>query len=208
MLVLAHRGLHHDARENTFAAFEAAVAAGVDGIETDVRLSADGIPVLFHDAKCKRRNVANMTRMEMSRAVGHYVPSLAEAIDRFDVLWDVEIKTPEATDSAIDVLRRFAGTRRFFVTSFRRDVLARVAAAGVGEWGLIVERAPLVLPRSRGDVVVWRHRVATARRVRAARARRRRVFVYGPRTARDHQRLVRLGVTGVITDRPELLRRA
>src|SRR5262245_34877286 len=135
MLVLAHRGVHHDARENTFAAFEAAVAAGVDGIETDVRLSADGIPVLFHDARCKRRLVSRMTRMEISRAVGHHVPSLAEALDRFDVLWDIEIKSPDATDSTIDVLRRFAGSRRFFVTSFRRDILTRVAAADVGEIG-------------------------------------------------------------------------
>lgn len=208
MLVLAHRGLHQSAPENTMAAFEAAIAAGVDGIETDVRLTADGIPVLFHDAKCRRRNVANMTRMELSRAVGHHVPSLAEAVDRFDLLWDVEIKAPEATDSSIDVLRRFSGTRKFFVTSFRRDVLERVASSGVGAFGLIVERAPLGLARSPGTVAVWRHRIATARRVRANVARGRRVFAYGPRTPRDHDRLKRLGVTGVITDRPDLLRRA
>jgi glycerophosphoryl diester phosphodiesterase len=207
MLVLAHRGLHQDAPENTMAAFEAAVAAGVDGIETDVRLTADGIPVLFHDMKCRRRNVAGMTRMELSRAVGHHVPSLAEAVDRFDVLWDVEIKAAEATDSSIDVLRRFSGTRRFFVTSFRRDVLARVASSGIGAFGLIVERAPLGLRASPGTIAVWRHPLATARRVRANVARGRRVFAYGARTARDHDRLVRLGVTGVITDRPDLLRR-
>jgi glycerophosphoryl diester phosphodiesterase len=207
MLVLAHRGLHLEARENTMPAFEAAAAVGVDGIETDVRLSADGIPVLFHDPVCKRRKVARMTRMELSRAIGHYVPSLAEALDRFDLLWDVEIKAPEATDAVIEVLRRFERVRRFFVTSFRRDVLERVASVGVGEFGLIVERAPLGLRRSPGAVAVWRHPIATPRRVRANVARGRRVFAYGPRTPRDHDRLQRLGVTGVITDRPDLLRR-
>jgi glycerophosphoryl diester phosphodiesterase len=204
VLVLAHRGLHVDARENTLAAFAAAEAAGADGIETDVRLTADGIPVLFHDARVKRRNVARMTRMELSRAVGHRVPSLAEALDRFDVLWDVEIKSPDATDAVIEVLRRFVRTRRFFVTSFRRDVLARVAEAMRVDVGLIVQRAPLGVRGAPGAIVVWRFHLATRRRVRAAHSRGQRVFVYGPRTRRDHERCARAGVDGVITDRPGL----
>ena len=42
MLILAHRGFHAGQPENTMGAFEAARKLGVDGIETDVRLSADG----------------------------------------------------------------------------------------------------------------------------------------------------------------------
>ena len=49
MLILAHRGYHAAVAENTFEAFEAAIMAGVNGIETDVRLSRDGVPVLVHD---------------------------------------------------------------------------------------------------------------------------------------------------------------
>ena len=49
MLLLAHRGYHLSVPENTMAAFAAAVALGVDGIETDVRLSRDGLPVIIHD---------------------------------------------------------------------------------------------------------------------------------------------------------------
>lgn len=204
MIVLAHRGLHHDARENTLAAFAAAEAAGADGIETDVRLSKDELAVLFHDAKVRRRKVASMTRAELSRAAGHRVPTLEEAMERFDVLWDVEVKSPDAVDATLDVLRRFARTRRFFVTSFRRDVVQRVAAAMRVDAGLIVQRAPLGVRRTPGRVVVWRFHLATRRRVRAAHARGQRVFVYGPRTRRDHERAARAGVDGVITDRPEL----
>ena len=104
MLVLAHRGLHDDARENTLAAFAAAVAAGVDGIETDVRLSKDGVAVLVHDPKIGRRKVSAMTHAEISRAAGHHVPSLAEALARFDVLWNVEIKSRDAVDATIRTL--------------------------------------------------------------------------------------------------------
>ena len=44
MLVIAHRGDHAAVPENTLAAFEAAIMVGVNGIETDVRISLDGVP--------------------------------------------------------------------------------------------------------------------------------------------------------------------
>jgi len=207
MLVLAHRGLHDDARENTLAAFAAAVAAGVDGIETDVRLSRDGLAVLFHDAKIGRRRVAAMSRAEISRAVGYSVPTLDEALHRFDVLWNVEIKSPDAVHATVEVLRRHARHRRFFVTSFRADIVRRVMRDLPGtDAGKIVQRAPLGPRRATGSVVVWRFPIALRSRVRRAHDRGQRVFVYGPRTPREHERMVRAGVDGVITDRPELLR--
>ena len=208
MLVLAHRGLHDDAPENTLDAFAAAVAAGADGIETDVRLSRDGLPVLFHDPKVWRRKVAAMTRAELSRAAGFRVPTLEEAMQRFDVVWDVEIKSMDAVESTLAVLRRLRGTRRFFVTSFRRDVLRRVAASGLAETGLIVEHAPLGLRRTPGEIAVWRFPIATKRRVRRAHAAGLRVFVYGAWTPGEHARCVAAGVEGLITDRPSLARAA
>jgi glycerophosphoryl diester phosphodiesterase len=207
MLVLAHRGLHDDARENTLAAFEAAVDAGVDGIETDVRLSRDGVAVLFHDPRVGRRKVAAMTRAELSRAAGFRVASLDEALARFDVLWDVEIKSLDAVDATVAALRKHARTRRFFVTSFRPDVVARVAASMPDvDVGRIVERAPVGPRRASGALVVWRFPIATRARVRAARARGQRVFVYGMKTPKEHARVLAAGVDGLITDRPELAR--
>lgn len=53
-IAYAHRGLHNDSKpENSLAAFRAAIAAGY-GIECDVRLTADGIPVVFHDGSLTR----------------------------------------------------------------------------------------------------------------------------------------------------------
>jgi len=71
---IAHRGLHDDGRrvtENTAAAFEAAIAAGC-GIECDLRPSADGLPVVFHDDT-------------LERLVGTNAP-----VDR---IWPSELKT-------------------------------------------------------------------------------------------------------------------
>jgi glycerophosphoryl diester phosphodiesterase len=55
-LIIAHRGARDQAPENTRAAFERALAYSIDGIELDVRLSADGVPVVFHDDSLQRVN--------------------------------------------------------------------------------------------------------------------------------------------------------
>jgi len=53
-LIIGHRGASALAPENTMAAFRMAYDAGADGIEFDVRLSADGIPVVIHDEDLRR----------------------------------------------------------------------------------------------------------------------------------------------------------
>jgi glycerophosphoryl diester phosphodiesterase len=71
-LIIAHRGASAVAPENTIAAFTAAIASGADGVEFDVRLSKDGIPVVVHDATLIRTAginelVADRTADELSR---------------------------------------------------------------------------------------------------------------------------------------------
>ncbi len=51
---VAHRGFSENYPENTLIAFQKALDAGADGIETDLRLSLDGQPVIFHDDDLKR----------------------------------------------------------------------------------------------------------------------------------------------------------
>ncbi|MEZ5306127.1 MAG: glycerophosphodiester phosphodiesterase family protein [Pyrinomonadaceae bacterium] len=53
-LIIAHRGSSAAAPENTIAAFERAMEDGAEGIEFDVRITRDGIPVVFHDSSLKR----------------------------------------------------------------------------------------------------------------------------------------------------------
>ncbi|MDT7777564.1 MAG: glycerophosphoryl diester phosphodiesterase [Acidobacteriota bacterium] len=54
LLIIGHRGASADAPENTFVAFDMAVRDGADGIEFDVRLARDGVPVVIHDASLAR----------------------------------------------------------------------------------------------------------------------------------------------------------
>ncbi|HYP17398.1 MAG TPA: glycerophosphodiester phosphodiesterase family protein, partial [Opitutus sp.] len=72
-LVFAHRGGSALAPENTIAAFDRGLALGADGLELDVRLSRDGVPMVHHDARLERTTnlrgfVAERTAEELSRA--------------------------------------------------------------------------------------------------------------------------------------------
>ena len=70
-LIIAHRGSSSVAPENTLAAFAQAIADGADGIEFDVQLAKDGVPVVVHDANLRRtanRNdaIKNLTSAELA----------------------------------------------------------------------------------------------------------------------------------------------
>jgi glycerophosphoryl diester phosphodiesterase len=102
-LIIAHRGASHDAPENTITAFALAVEQGADGIELDVQLSADGIPVVMHDASVERTTngrgaVSKLTIEQLQRldaGDGRPVPTLDEVFEIFGptLLYNVELKT-------------------------------------------------------------------------------------------------------------------
>ena len=87
--IIAHRGDHgyNPARENSLAAFDRAAKAGVWGIELDIRFSADGEPMIFHDASLSRVYGSPEPFADLShREIRHRfpgVPTLAEVVQRF-----------------------------------------------------------------------------------------------------------------------------
>ncbi len=217
MLLLAHRGYHADVAENTMAAFAAAVALGVDGIETDVRLSRDGLPVIIHDRVTPfRRAVAGLTRNELERDVGHAVPVLEDILDAFrDVLWNIEIKNPEALPAALPVLKAYQSRRRLLLTSFRHDVVRAAADELEIECGLLLAHRPLdvaamiagcAAPRIRA--IVWDYNVVDPAVLQAVTGRGWSNYVYGAVTPAEHQHCAGLGVAGLITDHPLVARSA
>ena len=94
-LILGHRGNSSFAPENTLAAFSRAIRDGADGIEFDVRLSRDHVPVVVHDATLKRtglfdRAVASLTATELQEIdVGSWFGSSAFARERIPLLSQV-----------------------------------------------------------------------------------------------------------------------
>ena len=71
-LIIGHRGASAHAPENTLAAFQMAIDAGADGVEFDVQLAKDGVPVVIHDATLKRTGgqkdgVVDLTSKELGK---------------------------------------------------------------------------------------------------------------------------------------------
>lgn len=146
--VLAHRGLvtPEDASsgvaENSFAAVASAHSAGVDYVESDCHLTADGVVVLFHDDDLSRvtgdpRPVASVRALELEELMSARggLLTLAQALEAFPaVRWNLDVKAPGAAEP---VGRLVAGHgERVLLTSFsderRRAALASADAAGRG----------------------------------------------------------------------------
>jgi glycerophosphoryl diester phosphodiesterase len=130
---LAHRGDWRRAPENTLPALLAALAvAACDGLEFDVRLSADGVPVLLHDETLDRvqgrPDPVNTVRARALEDLG--VPSLADVLAAIPhrAFLDVELKGRHDR-AVVEVLAagRGPGLVNAVVSSFESDTLERVA---------------------------------------------------------------------------------
>jgi glycerophosphoryl diester phosphodiesterase len=234
--IIAHRGASGSAPENTIAAFELAVAHGADAIELDVRLTADRVPVVLHDATLDRttsgrgplgaltldqvRRLDAGVRFPAFRGLGVTVPTLPEvlrAIPGIPVL--LEIKEAAAQEGIERVLREENAINRCVLASEHHSALTRfreppfaVAASGA-EIGALYRAA--LLRRVPGRVayhtmsVPLRHRgltVPTPRFLRAARKLGCPVHVWTIDDPVVAQRLWATGVSGVVTNFPDRMR--
>lgn len=87
-LIVAHRGSSRRAPENTCAAFDLAIAEGAEGLEMDVRLAGDGLPVVFHDSSLTRitgdeitvdrLTTGELAEVSVGRWFNHSYPRLAD----------------------------------------------------------------------------------------------------------------------------------
>lgn len=213
-LVLAHRGLHSAERENTLAAFAAARAAGADGVELDVRASADGALVVVHDPVAGGVVVAGSP----ASALPAWVPTLAEALEACaGLVVNVEVKNSpgdpgyDATGAlARAVVAAVAGARaRVIVSSFDRATCeaARAADAGLAVGWLLVPGADVAAraaPAAAAGLSALHphHRDLDAPGAAAAAGAGLDVNVWTVNAAADVERVAALGVAAVISDDP------
>ena len=213
MLVLAHRGYHAALPENTLAAFEAAIRQGADGVETDVQVTREGTPILFHDRVTQGREVAALTHPELTALAGYEVPTLVGALDAFpDIFWNLEIKMPTDPEPILTVLRCYRDRRKLLVSSFWHPVAVRAGRELTVDCGLLMAHRPLTLDGVLTDAfparpaMVWNYESVDAEWIDEARGRGARSYVYGVQTAADHAWVAGWNLAGVITDDPALMK--
>ena len=227
---IAHRGAGKLAPENTLAAFRLGAAHGYRAFECDVKLSADGVPFLLHDATLERTTSATGTAADQPWAAlsqldaggwhsrqfaGEPLPSLsaiAAYVLRNDFRLNIEIKPTPGAEAltgrlvAEHAARLWAGaTVPPLLSSFRPDALATAAEAAPA-----LPRALLLdtlwpgwtqVAASLGCVaIVTHHRLMDAELLALARRAGWRAMVYTVNEPDDAQRLLALGIDGLITD--------
>ena len=231
-LGIVHRGGGHEATENSLSAFQRAVNLGFGCIETDVHATADGVLVAFHDATLdrmtdRRGRIADLHYAEVSQArIGgtEPIPRLDDLLKAFpDTRFNVDAKTAGALRPLARLLRSAGALPRVNLAAFSDRRLAWLRTAlGPGLSTALGPREVLLLKSVslRGGRATF---PLTARCVQVPPAIGRiplvdRAFV---ETAHAHalpvhvwtvdepeamERLLDLGVDGIVTDRPEVLR--
>ena len=231
-LVIAHRGASAAAPENTIAAFEQAITDGADGIELDVHLSRDDQLVVIHDASVERTTngsgpVRDRTLRELKRLdaggwrgrqfEGQRIQTLQEVLERFrgrTRFW-IELKGgsdqyPGIEERVVSTIEIYDVLDRALVQSFDQKALEQIKSLNREvRVGVLTDRRPI--RRIIGSLAPPYALCPSADAIAdddlgAMRAAGLDCYVWTVNEPAQMDRLIGYGVSGIITDRPELLR--
>lgn len=229
-LAFAHRGGTADGLENTMAAFQASIDLGFRYLETDVHVTSDGVLVAFHDEALDRVTdrvglIREQTWAEVSKArVGgrEPIPRFADILDAWpDIRLNVDPKHDSATDALASTLIEHRAVSRVLVAAFSDRRIAAVRqrcgpalATGLGPRATSrLLAASKRLGRFRTDaqavqvpVKYSKVPVVTPRFIEAAHSSGLAVHVWTIDDPDEMTGLLDMGVDGLMTDRPEVLR--
>ncbi|AWN22898.1 glycerophosphodiester phosphodiesterase [Deinococcus irradiatisoli] len=218
-LLLGHRGTPRLHPENSLAGFQAALDAGLDGVELDVRRLGDGGLVICHDPQLKDgRKLDTLSRAELPAHVPLLPDVLAWAAESGAYL-NVEIK-PELgrgdgrVEETLDLIRAYGLAGQVIVSSFSPlQLLQAKQHAPSIERGFLYHRpyqigCDLVLEVGRKLAVTALHphfSLITPALMDTARREGWRVNTWTVNDAAEGRRLLELGVSGLIGDLPDVL---
>ncbi|MFN8036968.1 MAG: glycerophosphodiester phosphodiesterase [Acidimicrobiia bacterium] len=229
-LVLGHRGAPLAAEENTLEAFRIALAMGADGVELDVRRTRDGNLVVHHDATAPGVGVLADRSLGELRAARPEIPTLDESLSLLEgAMVNVEIKnfpqdpdfdaSQRVVDDVVALLHARSGRDRVIVSSFNLGTVDRVRALdgtiGTGFLTLLgfdpLDACTVAADRGHAalhpDVRSLPGPIAPAVVERAA-ALGLAVNTWTVDAAEEVVRLAAAGVDAIITNRPDVARRA
>lgn len=225
-IAFAHRGGNDHAPENTVAAFDHAWRLGYRYLETDVHVSADGVLMAFHDPDLERTvgeqaSIADLTAAELaSMSVdGHPIPTMEELFERFpNAHFNIDAKTEVSVEPLCDLVSRHGAIDRVCLASFsqrRVDRMRSILGPGLmTNLGVAAIAQLRVLGRTRrrghqSAQVPSRQGFVPITEPRFLNAADRAdidVHVWTVNDRAEMERLLDLGVGGIMTDATALLR--
>lgn len=216
--IIAHRGYSSKYPENTILAFEQAAKAGADGIEFDIQMTKDGVPVIIHDHTIDRTtngkgHVKEMTFEEIRKldaGSGQKIPTLKEVLDvakKHHLIAFAEIKnyrTIDDVDVMVEEIKQ-SGIQNVVVISFHTDALKRVREISreMKIAYLVTEEARLLhaykkVRHDRNSSICGEHLLLkeNARLIRKVHG----VSAWTVNSKKEMEKLIRIGVKFIITD--------
>ncbi len=204
-LIFGHRGSPRRHPENSIESFEATIAAGADGFETDLRLLSDLTPVLYHDDELRGDAVESLTVAGIAQrgAIVPRVSDLARFAGRTRMILEVKRGSWEEL-----LLREIEGWPGVVVASFDHRVIAELVRRKPGiEVGITLSGAIVDLASYASRLgVQWvypDYRFVDAPMVSSLRECGIAVVPWTPNRVPDWERMREAGCAGVITDVPE-----
>lgn len=208
-LLLGHRGcrVSSGVPENTFAAFDLALAHGCAGFEFDVRLTSCGTSVVCHDPKIGKITVATARASRLPQ-----LPRLNQVLQRYgdNAFLDIELKVENLESKVLAALHEHPPRKGYVVSSFLPDVVmemeARSASVSIG----IICESPSQLsrwPEMPADYVIAEHSLVDEKLVQKIHWAGLKILVWTVNDQQDMQRFARWNVDGIISDDTELLAR-
>lgn len=231
LLAFAHRGGALEAPENTLKAFDYASGLGYAYIETDAYATRDGVLVSFHDDRLDRvttskGKIEDLAWSDLSQALidgKEPIPLMEDLLARWPAMrLNIDPKHDQAVAPLIALIRRMGAEDRVCVGSFSgkrirqvQDAFGGRVCTSLGPAGVLkLKSASLGMPFggmpegcAQVPVVANGVTVVTRRFVEAAEARNMQVHVWTIDDEAEMNRLIDIGVHGLMTDRPSLLKK-
>tara|TARA_B100000214_G_scaffold289641_1_gene219312 strand:- start:790 stop:1530 length:741 start_codon:yes stop_codon:yes gene_type:complete len=227
--ISAHRGGSIEAPENTIESFEYSIELGSSYIETDVQLSSNGIPYIFHDDDLKRlfgKNIIfnSLHSDEIDELIlfdKYKIPTLESTLQKFpDTLFQIDVKTDEVVLPTMEVIKKTNSTDKVCIASFSSKRLKQVhklypeicLSMGpfevmkllLASFGLYRNKVPgncLQIP-----IYQYGIKLVTKRFINYIHSIGLKIHVWTINDEDTMQKLIDLGVDGIITDRPKALK--
>lgn len=232
-VIFAHRGAMAEAPENTLAAFRLALEQGADGVELDVRLSADGEVVVLHDqfvdrmtngkGKVNQLTLEEIKRLDAGEKFGEIfrgekIPTLREVFETIDhqASFDIELKayidpSGRLAEKVVQLVREYGVQDRVLFSCYVPFPLAQVRQRlPDSEVGLIYLKGAIgKVQRYIGngmtsDVIVQAVEEVTQEIIAREHDRNRKVIPFTANSAETIQNLIKWKADGIITERPAL----
>lgn len=223
MQIIGHRGARGLAPMNTTAGIKAALQAGIDWIEFDVRATKDGVVILAHDASTLKttlwpRIIARTKFKRLAKARTFSKEPIATLTDAFKTIGakakiNVEIKSKGCAESVVDHIERMvkagANYDRFLVSSFKPARLREIHRLNDHvPLCLLHGTKPLTFIKLRAlrlsAVGFWYKRLPV-QAIEQAKVRGLTTLVYTVNNVRKAEKLAAQGIDRLVTDRPDLM---